>query len=96
MSGATAERPGKLLTPEPGQNQAQCALMLVGVGGLESFFGFGADHDGGDVSTPVVEVGLIALVEDNDQQRALKGRTGGQRHDDLALQPGIGLGEASA
>lgn len=26
--------------------------MLVGVGGLESFFGFGADDDGGEVSTP--------------------------------------------
>ncbi len=37
--------------------------MLVGVGGLESFFGFGADDDGGEVSTPLVEVGLIALVE---------------------------------
>lgn len=63
LSGASAERPGKLLTPQPGQNQAQCALMLVGVGGLESFFGFGADDDGGEVSTPLVEVGLIALVE---------------------------------
>jgi hypothetical protein len=84
MSGATAERPGKLLTPE-----------LVGIAGLESFFGLGADDDGGEVSIPVIEVGLIALVEGNDQQRALKGRTGGQRHDDIALQPGIGLGEAA-
>jgi hypothetical protein len=59
------------------------------------FFGLAGDDDGGEVSTPVVEVGLIALVEGNDQQRALKGRTGGQRHDDIALQPGIGLGEAA-
>ena len=61
--GSECREAGKTIDSAAGQNQAQCALMLVGVGGLESFFGFGADDDGGEVSTPLVEVGLIALVE---------------------------------
>ena len=56
---------------------------------------FGADDDGGDVTSAVLRVAGDAFVEDDDQKAVgLKCGTGDQRGD-VAIEPGVGLGESA-
>src|SRR5580704_17481350 len=69
--------------------------MLIEGLGLESFLGRGTDDQSGNLSTAVADVGLIPLIEGDDQQALTLKRGAGHQRRDVGLQPRISLREAA-
>src|SRR6266496_3792549 len=78
-----------------GQNEAKDALVLVEGLRLISLFCGRADDESGHLSAAVREVGLIALIEGDDQQAATLELGAGDQWCNIALQPGVRLSEAT-
>ena len=91
--GSHGGQAGKVIHSRRGKDEPQRALMLINRLRLESFLSRGTDDEGGDVSTNVVEVGLISFIKSDDQQPVTLKRGVSNQRSDVGLQPRIRLRE---